>query len=99
MINTKRKTILKRATKSLLEELNAIADKQHSTAMVESRAAHVINSAINLLGLIKENFPPEHANELERRMINSIKSGDPSKFVRSIRRFRDTKDPASDSKE
>jgi len=85
---------LKRATKSLLEELNSIAEKKHGEAIIESRATHVIDSAINLLTLIKENFDPEQAYELERRFINSIKGGDPSKFVRSIRRLRDNKETA-----
>lgn len=85
---------MKRATKSLLEELNAISEKRHGEAIIESRATHVIDSAINLLALIKENFPPEQAYELERRLINSIKGGDSSKFVRSIRRLRDSKETA-----
>lgn len=86
---------MKRATKSLLEELNSIAEKKHGEAIIESRAAHVIDSAINLLALIKENFEPEQAYELERRLINSIKGGDPNKFIRSIRKLRDSKETAS----
>ena len=85
---------MKRTTKSLLEELNAIAEKKHGEAIIESRAAHVIDSAINLLNLIKENFSPEEAYELERRFINSIKGSDPAKFVRSIRKLRDNKETA-----
>jgi hypothetical protein len=85
---------LKRATKSLLEELNSVALKKDSEAIIESRAAHVINSAINLLTTIKENFPPEQAYELERRFLNSIKGGDPAKFTRGIRKLRDAKDTA-----
>jgi hypothetical protein len=77
-----------------LEELNAISEKKNGEAIIESRAAHVIDSAINLLNLIRENFSPDQAYELERRMINSIKSGDPSKFVRSIRKLRDNKELA-----
>lgn len=85
---------MKRATKSLLEELNSIAEKKHGEAIIESRATHVIDSAINLLALIKENFEPEQAYELERRLINSIKGGDPNKFIRSIRKLRDSKETA-----
>lgn len=85
---------MKRATRSLLEELNSISVKKNSEAVIESRATHVIDSAINLLSLIRENFTPEQAYELERRLINSIKGGDPSKFVRSIRRLRDNKETA-----
>jgi hypothetical protein len=91
-LNIKKDTTLKRATRSLLEELNSIADKKHSEAIIESRAAHVIDSAINLLKLIKESYSPEEAYELERRLVNSIKGSDPNKFIRSIRRLRDNKE-------
>ena len=93
-LNIKKDNNLKRATRSLLEELNSIADKKHSEAIIESRAAHVIDSAINLLKLIKENYSPEEAYELERRLVNSIKGSDPNKFIRSIRRLRDNKETA-----
>jgi hypothetical protein len=83
---------LKRATRSLLEELNSISIKKNSDAVIESRAAHVIDSAINLLTLIRENYSPEDAYELERRLLNSIKGSDPNKFVRGIRKLRDQKE-------
>lgn len=83
---------VQKKTRSLLEELNDIAVKRDSELVVEARATHVINSAINLLDLIKENFDPETAYELERRFINSIKASDPAKFTRSIRKLRDNKE-------
>jgi hypothetical protein len=95
---SKGKKILKRATRSLLEELNSISVKKQGEAIIESRATHVIDSAINLLKLIKENYEPDIAYELERRLINSIKGGDPNKFVRSIRRLRDNKETAKNLK-
>ena len=52
---------MQRKTKSLIEELNEIAIKRDSELVVEARATHVINSAINLLQLIRENFDPETA--------------------------------------
>jgi hypothetical protein len=85
---------VQRKTKSLLEELNEIAVKRDGELVIESRAIHVINSAINLLDLIKENFDPETAYELERRFLNSIKGSDPAKFTRSIRKLRDNKETA-----
>lgn len=89
---------MQRKTKSLLEELNEIAVKRDSELIVESRATHVINSAINLLTLIRENFDPDIAYELERRFINSIKGGDPAKFTRAIRKLRDNKEIAKNFK-
>lgn len=86
---------MKRHTRSLLEELNDIAVRKDTESVIESRAQHVIDSAINLLHLIRENFDPEQAYELERRFINSIKGGDPAKFTRGIRKLRDAKETAS----
>lgn len=85
---------MKRHTRSILEELNSVALKKDGETIIENRAAHVINSAINLLSTIKENFPPEQAYELERRFLNSIKAGDPTKFTRGIRKLRDSKETA-----
>lgn len=82
---------MKRQTRSLLEELNDISVKRDTETVIESRAVHVINSAINLLNLIKENFEPDMAYELERRLLNSIKGSDPAKFTRGIRKLRDAK--------
>ena len=89
---------MKRSTRSLLEELNSISIKKNSDAVIESRATHVIDSAINLLSVIREQYSPEDAYELERRLINSIKGGDSGKFVRSIRRLRDNKETAKNLK-
>jgi len=89
---------LKRATRSLLEELNSISEKKNGDAIIEARATNVIDSAINLLALIRESFTPEQAYELERRMLNSIKGGDSKKFIRSIRKIRDHKDTTSHPK-
>jgi len=89
---------LKRQTRSLLEELNDISVKKDTEAVIESRAVHVINSAINLLTLIRENFDPELSYELERRFLNSIKGADPAKFTRGIRKIRDSKEVKSNLK-
>lgn len=85
---------MKRQTRSLLEELNDIAIKKDTEAVIESRAAHVIDSAVNLLRMIRENYDQESAYELERRFINSIKASDPAKFTRGIRKLRDNKETA-----
>ena len=89
---------MKRHTRSLLEELNDIAVRKDSESVIESRAQHIIDSAINLLHLIRENFDPEQAYELERRLLNSIKAGDPAKFTRGIRELRDSKHTSSSLK-
>ncbi len=75
-------------TKSLLAELDSIASQRDRESFVESRATNVIQSAINLLSFIKENYDQEVAGELERRLLNSIRSGDSSKFARGIRKLK-----------
>jgi hypothetical protein len=63
--------------------------------VVESRGSNIIASAINLMDLIRENYDVETATELERRFINSIKSSDPAKFKRGIKRIQESKDSDS----
>jgi hypothetical protein len=72
-----------------LAELDSIPTHRDRENLVESRAANVIQSAINLMNFIKENYDDETAGELERRLLNSIRSGDSSKFVRGIRKLKD----------
>lgn len=79
---------MQKRTKSLLAELDSIASQKDKENFVESRAANVIQSAINLLSFIKENYDQDIADELERRLLNSIRSGDSSKFVRGIRKLK-----------
>jgi hypothetical protein len=79
---------LQKRTRSLLAELDSIATQRDRENFVESRATNVIQSAINLMSYIKEHYNEETASELERRLLNSIRSGDGSKFVRGIRKLK-----------
>ena len=54
--------------------------------MIYSRADHVISSAINLINLIKENYEPDVAQDLERKFLNAIRLQEISKFKNSLRR-------------
>jgi len=82
---------MKVKTRSILQELNAIADRKDSEAIIESRAANILNSAINLMELIHKTYDEQTALDLERRFINSIKGSDVSKFNRGIRKITETK--------
>lgn len=79
---------MQKKARSILEELDNLALHKDKENLVESRANHVIQGAINLINYIKENYDPVQAEELERRLLNSIKGQDASKFVRGIRRIR-----------
>jgi hypothetical protein len=78
---------MKLRTRSILQELNELAEVRNKDALYESRATNIINSAINLLESIHAHYEPEQADELERRFINAIRGQDPSKFTRGVRRI------------
>lgn len=75
-------------TRSLLDELDNHFVQKDKQQLIESRAGHVIQGAINLINSIRESYSEEEAAELERRLINSIRAQDPVKFTRGIRRIK-----------
>jgi len=78
---------MKLRTRSILQELNEIAEVRNKDSLFESRATNIINSAINLLESIHKHYDAESADELERRFINAIKGQDPAKFTRGVRKI------------
>ena len=82
---------MKLRTRSILQELNSIAEVRSTDSLIESRATNIINSDINLLESIHKNYDAESADELERRLINAIKGQDPSKFTRGVRRIAESR--------
>ena len=79
--------MMKLRTRSILQELNEIAEVRNTDALYESRATNIINSAINLLESLHKHYTPEQADELERRFINAIRGQDSAKFTRGVRRI------------
>lgn len=79
---------MQKRTRSILDELDSLLVHKDKDNLVESRANHVIQGAINLVNYIRENYDVEQAAELERRLINSIRSQDSTKFTRGVRRMR-----------
>ncbi|RZD42721.1 MAG: hypothetical protein CXT73_02450 [Methanobacteriota archaeon] len=80
---------MEKQTKSILEEINSIVPRKDKNMIVESRADHVITSVINLVHLIKETYSEEDAQDLTKRLFNSIKTEDPRKFNRGMNRVKD----------
>ena len=78
---------MQKKTRSLLEELDSLRLHKDKENLVESRANHVITGAIHLINFIRENYDKEQAEELERRLINSIRSKDTAKFSRGVKRI------------
>lgn len=79
---------MQKRTRSILDELDNMLAYKDKDNLVESRASHVIQGAINLINYIKENYDAETALELERRLLNSIRSQDVTKFTRGIRKIK-----------
>jgi hypothetical protein len=73
-------------TRSLLEELESLAERRDQTSVIENRANNIISSAINLLEMINQNFTEEQAQLLERKLLGAIKSRDQGRFAKSLRK-------------
>ena len=79
---------MQKRARSILDELDTLLTHKDRENLVESRASNVIAGAINLINYIRENYDAEQAGELERRLINSIRTQEPDKFKRGVRRMR-----------
>ena len=82
---------MKKRTRSILEELNNLGRARDNDLLIETSANNIIESAINLLNRIGNTYDAETASELERRLLNSIRTGDPRKFKRGIQKVIETK--------
>lgn len=91
-INTlKENYYMRKSTRSILQELSDVGLHRDPNLVIESRGSNIIQSAINLLEMIRESYDIETATELERRFINAIKANDPAKFKRGIKRIQESK--------
>jgi len=82
---------LRKPTRSILDELSQLSTNKNVGLVIESRANHIINSAINLINQIRETYDTPEADELERRLINSIRAQEPTKFVRGLRKINESR--------
>jgi len=82
---------LRKQTRSILDELSSLTINKNSGFALESRANHIINSAINLINQIRESYDTPEAEELERRLLNSIRTQEPTKFIRGLRKINESK--------
>lgn len=90
---------MKKRTRSILEELNSLGASRNSELLIENRGQNIIESAVNLLTLIKQQFNEEEAGELERRFLNAIRTGDARKFSRGIRKIQESRKSAKENPE
>jgi hypothetical protein len=89
--------ILQKQTRSILDELASIGSDRDRSKLIESRASNVIASAINLVNYIRENYDSTTADELERRLLSSIKNQDPAKFTRRVRGLQENKESPNET--
>lgn len=77
---------MQKRTRSISEELDTLYVERDSRLIIENRAANIIANAIRLLEQIDSEFPPEQAENLQRKLLNAIRTRDSGKFARSVRR-------------
>ena len=87
---------MKKHTRSILEELNNLGLNRDNDRLIETTANNIIRSSINLINTINKSYDSVTAGELERRFLNSIKSGDPRKFKRGIEKIIENKQRQDD---
>lgn len=83
---------MKKQTRSILHELNNLHSRKDRDLLIESTANNIIQSSVNLISQIHDTYDAKTAIQLERRFINCIKTGDSTKFTRSIKRIIEGKD-------
>ena len=81
---------MRKKTRSILHELNSMIVEKDRQHVLESRTTNVIESAINLINEMHKHYDETVAGDLERRLLNSIKHQDKTKFVRGIRKVNES---------
>jgi len=82
---------MKKRTRSILEELNNLHRDRDNDSFIATTGTNIIESAVNLLQRINETYSPEEAQDIERRFLNSIRTGDTKKFRRGIQKVQESK--------
>jgi len=78
-------------TRSILEEISRIDINKDREHFIESKAKNIIAGTENLLDLINEIYDEETAHDLTKRFLNAIRTQDPKKFERGIRRVNENR--------
>ena len=66
--------------------------KRDKEEVVESRASHILESAIRLMNYIRENFDQETAFKLEKKFNSALKNMDASKFTKGVARLKENRE-------
>ena len=79
---------MKKRTRSLLEEINDLAPKRDKVNILESRGTNAISAIMNVLEMVDANYSEEDAQDIQKRIMLSIKNRDPERFNRGIKNLR-----------
>lgn len=88
---------MNRKSKSILEELNTFVSQKNREEIIESKAQHIIVSAINLIEMIESKYTNVEADALKKRFISSIKGKDPDRFTRMVDKIKEGRLDSDDS--
>lgn len=91
---------MKKKTRSILEELSNLGNNKNTDELIETRGNNLIESAVNLINLVRNEYNEEIALDLEKRFVNAIRTQDPRKFKRGIKKViesRSSKDTRDDT--
>jgi len=80
---------VKKHTRSILEEISRIDIRKDKEHFIESKAVNIIAGTENLLSLINETYDEDMARDLSKRLLNAIRTQDPKKFQRGIRKINE----------
>ena len=83
---------MNKRTKSILEELSSTTFNKDPENFVDSRASHIIDSAINLIYYIRENFEKDTSYLLEKKFNLAIKNLDNTKFSKGVSKIKELKE-------
>lgn len=70
---------------SIIDELDSFIPDAHKHKIIEARAINAISASMNVLDLIKTSFSEAEYEDLTKKLLLAIKSGEPKKFVNKIR--------------
>ncbi len=83
---------MKTQTRSILSELQSFTSHRPAKELIiEDRARHAIAEATDIIESINANFDESIAQDLEKRFINSIRTGDANKFLRAVKKLKELK--------
>lgn len=73
-------------SRSILEELNSISVDRDKNHILENRVQHLVSTVNNIRAMLSDLYEENTAADLEKRLINSLKSGDSAKFSRGLKK-------------